>query len=354
MAAPREPNRIVREDLAQIVATDLPWERLHGADVVVTGGGGFLGSYLVRALLAAGDAHDLGLAVHCVARRMDSVRERLAAHLAHPRLRVVLHDVTHPVPAAFPRGGMIIHAASQASPRFYGTDPVGTLLANVAGTMHLLGHAAAHGVRRFLFVSSGEVYGTPLDPDRPFSEAEYGTVDPMRVRSCYAEGKRVAETMCVAWAHQHGVPTSVVRPFHTYGPGMAADDGRVFADFTGDVVAGRDIVLTSDGQARRPFCYVSDAIRGMLTVLLRGATAEAYNVANPEAEISVGDLARLLAGLHPARRVGVIARPAPPDPAGTRSPIPRQLPSIAKLRTLGWSPAVGLEAGFRRTIESYL
>jgi UDP-glucuronate decarboxylase len=349
-----EPNPVIAADLSDIIAADLPWQRLANKTVAVTGGSGFLASYLVKALLAANEAHDLGLTVLCVVRGMRSVEARLTACLNRASLKVVLHDISKPLPADFPAADFIIHSASQASPRYYGVDPVGTLTANAAGTMYLLDHAVACRAEGFLFFSSGEVYGVPREPDKPLAETDYGFVDPMQVRSCYAESKRVGETMCASWASQYGLHANVVRPFHTYGPGMALDDGRVFADFVADVVARRDIVLRSSGHAERPFCYIADATVGFLTVLLRGAVAQAYNVSNPEAGISMRDLASTVAGLFPEFGIGVRFDIPPSSGAYLKSPILIQRTSIEKVKQLGWSPKVGVEEGFRRTILSFL
>ncbi|NDD11727.1 MAG: NAD-dependent epimerase/dehydratase family protein [Betaproteobacteria bacterium] len=334
-----EPNHIISADLERIAAADLPWPRLAGKTVIVTGGSGFLASYLVKSLLTAGDRHGLNLKVICVARSQRSVQARLAAYLAHPGLHVVTHDIAQPLPADVPAADFIIHSASQASPKYYGVDPVGTLMANSAGTMYLLNHAVRHRSSGFLFFSSGEVYGLPVNPDQPVTERDYGYIDPIQVRSC---------------AQQHGLHASVVRPFHTYGPGMILNDGRVFADFVGDVVACRDIVLKSDGLAQRPFCYIADATEGFLTVLLKGESGHAYNVANPDTEISMRDLAHTVAGLFPERGVGVRFDIPPANNAYLKSPIVRACPSIAKINALGWQPIVGIAEGFGRTIQSFL
>jgi len=349
-----EKNPIIREDLARIGAVNLQWEDLLNKTVLISGGGGFLAAYLVKSLLTIGCLHKLNIKVICVARTKRSVEFRLSAYLDDPNLTVVLHDISQPLPNNFPRADFIIHSASQASPKYYGVDPVGTLLANSAGTMFLLNHAVKSHTEKFLFFSSGEVYGVPLNTNQLISEQDYGYLDPMNLRSCYAESKRVGETMCAAWGQQHGLHTSVVRPFHTYGPGMALDDGRVFADFVADVVAKRDIVLKSDGLAQRPFCYIADATIGFFTVLLRGDKAEAYNVANPDAEISIKDLAVLVADLFPERDVGVKFEVPVSNNAYLKSPISRSCPSIKKVKDLGWKPTIGLKEGFRRTIESYL
>lgn len=351
---PHDFNPIIRDDLDHIASVNLPWENLRERTVLVTGGGGFLAAYLVKSLLTVSRRYKLNTQVICVARSTQSVEMRLRAYLGAPDLLVVQHDVSQPLPSDFPRADFIVHSASQASPKYYGVDPVGTLLANSAGTMYLLAHAIKSQADRFLFFSSGEIYGVPLDSNQLVGEQAYGYLDPMNVRSCYAESKRIGETMCAAWAQQHGLHTSVVRPFHTYGPGMALDDGRVFADFVADVVAKRDIVLKSDGLALRPFCYIADATIGFLTVLLTGDKAQAYNVANPDAEISIRDLATVVAGLFPERGISTRCEVPISSDAYLKSPISRSCPSIDKIRGLGWSPTIGVSDGFRRTIQSFL
>jgi nucleoside-diphosphate-sugar epimerase len=174
----------------------------------------------------------------------------------------------------------------------------------------------------------------------------------MAVRSSYAESKRAGESLCVAYYAQFGVPAVIVRPFHIYGPGLAPDDGRVSADFIADAVASRDIRLDSDGSARRSFCYVADAISGFFTVLLKGNPGEAYNIGDDSSEMSIRELAEMLAGLFPERGLAVVhshferaAQPA--GPAAFRN-----ASDTSKARALGWKPTVSAAEGFRRAILS--
>jgi dTDP-glucose 4,6-dehydratase len=202
-----------------------------------------------------------------------------------------------------------------------------------------------------LFVSSSEVYGQ-VGGDSVLVETVYGQLDPATVRACYAESKRMGETLCVAWHQQFGLPTYIVRPFHTYGPGLLANDGRVFSDFAYNVARGEDIVMMSDGSARRAFCYASDAIAGFFTVLLNGQPATPYNVANPEGELSVMELAELLAGLYPDRGLKVDRRMPSADRDYLTSTFSRLIPDVRRLSSLGWSAQVTPQQGFRRMIET--
>lgn len=345
-------NPVVAEDVRRILAEPLPWEALDGATVLVTGAAGFLAAYLVETLLALNDASDRGIRVLALVRDEARARVRFGHHLGRADLILRVGDASAPFEEVGPVD-YVLHAASQASPKYYGVDPVGTLLPNAVGTYHLLELARAKGSRGFLYFSSGEVYGV-LDPsDIPTAEHQMGRLDPAAVRSCYGEGKRVGETLCVAYAHQHGVPTRIVRPFHTYGPGMALDDGRVFADFVADLVHGRDIVMKSEGRAIRPFCYLADATRGFFTALLAGADGQAYNVGNPAAEVSILSLAETLVGLFPEKRLAVVRKEREPGTEYLESPIPRNCPRIDKLGALGWRPEVGIAEGFGRTVRSF-
>jgi UDP-glucuronate decarboxylase len=345
-------NPVIAEDVARILDQPLPWQDLHGSTVIISGASGFLPAYMLETL-ADLNRRGAGIRIIGLVRNLDKAERRLG-HLRGLGLELIVKDITQPLGSDLPKADFIVHAASQASPHFYGSDPVGTLEANTTGTQQLLQHAYASACRSFLFFSSGEVYGMPVDVNRPITETDYGYLDPATVRACYAESKRLGETMCLAWHHQFGVPARIVRPFHTYGPGLALDDGRVFADFVADVVAHRDIVLKSDGLAQRPFCYISDATVGFFTVLLKGKTAQAYNVANPDAETSIRDLAHTVAGIFPERGVGVRFDILAARSGYLKSPVVRSCPSIDKIRQLGWAPRIDIVQGFKRTIKSFL
>ena len=342
-------------DIADIVARDLPWSTLSGARILVSGAGGFLGGYLTRTLLGLHARGKVDEPVRVVAMVRDAARaqQRLGDVVQYPNLSLISWDLNTISVPDIGDCDYVFHAASQASPRFYGSDPVGTLLPNTVGTAGLF--EALHrsnSPKGFLFVSSSEVYGT-VTGDSMLAETSYGMVNPATVRACYAESKRMGETMCMAWHQQYGIPTFIVRPFHTYGPGLQPNDGRVFADFVFNVLRGENIVMNSDGSARRAFCYASDAIAGFFSVLLKGSPAQPYNVANPTGELSVMELAEMLVGLYPDKKL-VVQRMCCGDGSGyLPSAYTRLIPDVARLSSLGWSARVDPAAGFRRMIEAY-
>ena len=347
---PLTTNPIILEDLAGIAAAPLPWQQLAGATILVTGANGFLPAYLVETLLYLNDTLLTKPAkIVAIARSRARAEERFAPYLVRPDLEIVIQNISDPLTYT---GSFeyVIHAASQASPVYYSTDPVGTLSANILGAFHLLTASQQQAMRGFLYFSSGEVYGNVLHGQKPTAEHDFGVTDCTELRACYGESKRMAENMCVAWAHQFGVPTRIVRPFHTYGPGMRLDDGRVFADFVRDILARGPIVLQSEGLARRSFCYLADATLGFFTVLLEGKVGEAYNVSNPAGECSIAELADRLAAEFDTT---VDRRFRPSGTAYVTSTIQSTVPDIDKLKALGWAPTRGIEEGFRRTVESY-
>jgi UDP-glucuronate decarboxylase len=344
-------NQIVLKDIEAIIAsTPVDWKIFSDKYVLITGASGFLPTYLVETLLYLNHTRDLNIRITALARNRDYFQQRFSHHADNPNLVALIQDVSQPINLDLPHH-FIIHAASQASPKYYGIDPVGTLSANVLGTMQLLELARTHPVIAFLYFSSGEVYGETQSV--PTKESDYGYLDPTSVRSCYAESKRMAENMCVSWHHQYGIPTKIVRPFHTYGPGMRLDDGRVYADFVRDVIENRPIVVRSTGTASRAFCYLSDATVGFFTVLLNGDSGIPYNVGNDQAEISIIDLAHLIANLFPEKLLQVIKESSQTNNEYLRSPILRNCPDITHIRSLGWAPTTNLACGFKRTIESY-
>lgn len=355
MGVPAELIRAWETDIDEIVSRRRSWEQLSGAHVVVTGGAGFLGGYVVRTLLGLNRRSVLRtpLRVTALVREVAQAHARMADILAEPSLEIMEWDLSSLAAPQLGSVDYVVHAASHASPRFYAVDPVGTMLPNIVGTLSLLAGVDAADLRGFLFVSSGAVYGDFAATDVVIDEADYGIVDPLDPRSCYAEGKRAGESLCAAWSRQHGTRCMVVRPWHTYGPGLLPDDGRVFADFAFNVVRHEDIAMSSDGSASRAYCYATDAVAGLFDVLLDGEAGEAYNLANPAAVMSVLELAELLAGLFPERNLRVVRKGPSADSSPAPNPGRRLLPDVTKLARLGWTARVAPTDGFRRMINAY-
>lgn len=349
---PTHPNPIVAEDIDQILRKDIDWEKFRNKTVFISGASGFLPAYLVYVFLALNDRFGLGISVVGLVRNGEKGKFRFKDYLHRTDFQLLVQDVCESIRFS-EKVDFVIHAASQASPKYYGSDPVGTLKANVLGTLNLLHFAKLAGAGQFMYFSSSEVYGSVSSDKIPTREENYGYLDPTQVRSCYAESKRMGETICVSWMHQYGLPVVMVRPFHTYGPGMDLNDGRVYADFIANVVRGEDIIMKSDGLAIRAFCYISDATEAFIRVLLEGEPGQAYNVGNEKGEISIIDLAEEIISLFPDKNLK-INRFNQKLPTYIPSPVARNTPEISKIRKLGWQPDTSIKSGFYRTIQSYL
>jgi UDP-glucuronate decarboxylase len=355
---------VVRADLDHIL-THAHGElaRLAGTKVLITGGAGFLGYYLVQAALAwnreAGGADWIDVTVYD--NYIRGVPEWLTELAGDPSLTLVTHDISRPLPGEMGDHDFIVHAAGIASPIYYRRHPIETMDANVHGLRHLLDYARDQGrkgrpVQGFLFFSSSEIYGDPAPEWIPTPETYRGSVSCTGPRACYDESKRFGETLCVNFAREHGLPVTMARPFNNYGSGLKITDRRVIPDLARDVLAGSDIVLLSDGSATRTFCYVADAIVGYYKVLVNGRPGEPYNIGVEAPEISIAGLAELVAGLGTELfgYAGRVVRRTSEDPDYLVDNPNRRCPAIAKARTeLGYDPSIPLEEGLARSLTWY-
>lgn len=340
---------VVNEDLARIAGQSIEWEQLSAATVAVTGASGMLGSYLVLGLLKANDIHNLGLHVIAFARNDAKLRRVLGDAVERDDLTVAIQDVAEEILDA-PRADFVIHAASQASPKYFAEDPVGTIRANTVGVFNTLDYALRSGSRRFVLVSTREIYGQPVDGGATsFTEDDWGRVNPLDVRSAYPEGKRAGETIAVAYQAQHGIDVRVARLAHTYGPGMDVMDGRVQAAFLSDVLEERDIVMQSAGLLTRTYTYVADAASAIITLLVRGDDI-AYNIADDEALVSIRELAELFNGVDGRSDREVIVK-AEDSPAQGWSKVSAGVVDSARLRGIGWRPSFSIVDGVERWVR---
>jgi nucleoside-diphosphate-sugar epimerase len=345
---------IINEDLDIICCSGLDWNRFKNCTVLISGAYGMLPSYMLFTLLHLNEMYrGMNIKIIALCRNYDKARIKFGASMDNPFLTILCHDVNNEIKIAGPID-YIIHAASYASSAFYEVDPVGVISPNVFGNRNLLELGREKNVKGFLFFSSGEVCGA-IDKDS-ITEQDAGYLDPTDVRNCYGESKRMGENMCKCWYHQYQVPTYVVRPDHTYGPTMDLEnDHRVFAEFVSDVVNNKNIVIKSDGQPVRTFCYISDATDGFFRVLLNGTPGESYHISNNEGRISIADLANLIVSLFPEKRLNVIydKRKDSEHYLENKHTL-RPMLSTAKIEKLGYKCLFNLRDGFHRTISHFM
>jgi len=313
---------------------------------IVTGSTGLLGTALVKAVAARGDA------VVAAARNVEKA-SRLFNGLAG--VEIVEWDVTCPFDKSLLSlpslkslpSACLIHAAAETASRGFVEKPVETIGTILDGTRNVLEFARAAKVGKVVLLSTMEVYGVPTTD--PVTETDFGLLDSAAVRSSYPEAKRLAENLCVAYAKEYGVDVSIARLTQTFGPGVVRGDTRVFAQFAEAVLERRDIVLHTEGRTARCYCYIDDAVSAILTLAEKGAPGEAYNVANPATYCTIREMADMLAAAHPPTRV--IVDLAAAEGRGY-APEFRMRLSTVKLEALGWKPRIGLNEAFERLVNS--
>ncbi len=301
--------------------------------ILVTGGAGFIGSHLIDRLMEQG--HE----VICLDNFYTGTRRNIVKWLGNPYFELIRHDITEPIRLEVDQ---IYHLACPASPIHYQYNPVKTIKTNVLGTMYMLG-LAKRVKARFLLASTSEVYG---DPDvHPQTEEYRGNVNCIGPRSCYDEGKRVAETLAFEYYREHKVDIRVARIFNTYGPRMLENDGRVVSNFVVQALRGEPLTVYGQGSQTRSFCYVSDLVEGLMR-LMNGDFIGPVNLGNPD-EYTILELAQVIQGMIDPE-AELVYKPLPED-----DPKQRQ-PDIARAKTyLDWSPTIPLRQGLKMTIEDF-
>jgi UDP-glucuronate decarboxylase len=302
--------------------------------ILITGGAGFLGSHLCEYFVGK------GADVICVDNFFSGHKNNIRHLLSHPHFELIRHDIIHPL---FVEVDFIYHLACPASPIHYQHNAIKTIKTNVMGTINMLGLAKRTDAR-ILLASSSEVYGD--SQVHPQSEDYWGHVNPIGIRSCYDEGKRVAETLMMDYCRQNKTDIKIVRIFNTYGPRMAVDDGRVVSNFIVQALKNKPLTVYGDGAQTRSFCYVSDLIRGLITMMNTEGFTGPVNIGNP-AEFSILELAKKILSLTNSSS-SITHNPLPQD-----DPI-RRCPDISLAKQkLGWEPQIPLDKGLKKTISYF-
>ncbi len=346
-----DSDPVLLEDLERVAASEeIDWERLRGRRILVTGATGLVGGMLARSLARANVLRGLNLRVLALVRNPEKGKSILGAYL-EDGLELVTGDILEPLRVEGPVD-YILHGASVTASREFVDHPVETIRTALKGTEHVLDLAREKKVQSMVYLSSMEIYGV-TDPEKTdIREADYGYIDPLQARSSYSEGKRMSEGLCAAYAKEYGVPVKTARLAQTFGAGIPKTENRVFAQFARSILAGEDLVLHTDGSKAQCFCYTTDAVRGLLTVLLRGKDGEAYNISNEATFVTIREMAEMLIARHPESGSKLVFD-IPEDAAGYGyAPTSRMRVNADKLRALGWQAWINLPEMFERLMRS--
>lgn len=337
-------STIYQEDLDRICQEELPFQQLQGKSVLVTGANGLIGSCLVDTLMNLNLRCGYQIKVYALCRNKEKAEKRFVDYTANDLFSLIIADVTQPMEGDY-CFDYIIHAASNAHPIAYATEPADTMKANILGTIHLLEYARNNRVDRFLFVSSSEIYGENSGHLPGFKEEDIGYLSSMSDRACYPESKRAAEALCVSYAKQYQINTVVVRPGYIYGITMNDNNSRADVQFIKRALLGQDIIMKSSGSQIRSYCYLSDTISAILYVLLLGKSKEAYNIANKDCNITIAEYAHALAAEAKVRVLFEL-----PDEIEKQgyTRVMNSVLNADKLRNLGWEAKIDLNEGMRR------
>lgn len=336
-------NKIYQADLKEAIDSVKSFEKLKSKKIMITGASGLIGSFLVDMFVYANEKFDLQIKIYAIGRNRGRLIERFGYRQG---LICIEQDVNQKIEISY-KVDYVIHAASNAYPAAFSNDPVGTIMSNIAGTKNLLDFCYNCGAERFLFVSSGEVYGIVEKNLDTFCEDDYGYVDFLNVRSCYPSSKRAAETLCISYTKQFGLETVIARPCHTFGANVTNQDNRANVQFIKNVLDGKDIVMKSKGEKLRSYCYIADCASAILTILLEGESTQAYNIVNSTEKITILGFAQSV-GKFSGKKV--IFELANDQEKKNETPIVKQVLDGRKLEQLGWEGKFSIEEGIEHTV----
>lgn len=340
-------NSLYLEDVKYVAAMELPWDKLLNKQILITGAGGLIGSFLVDVLMWRNKNAGMNCTIYAMGRNEIAAKERFSSYWEDSKFIFMKHDISSPLFGEV-KFDYILHLASNTHPISYTTWPVSTITTNVTGTDNLLKYAIGHNCKRFLFASSNEIYGENRGDVELFTETYCGYINANTLRAGYPESKRCGEALCQAYLKEKGIDVVIPRFTRTYGPTMLMADTKAVSQFIKKAVKDEDIILKSEGNQFYSYAYVADAVAGLFIILLCGQCGEAYNIADNCSDIMLKDLAKIAANICQTEVVFHV--PEEVEKAGYSTATKARLDG-SKLKGLGWNMKYDIYAGMERTIK---
>jgi UDP-glucuronate decarboxylase len=342
-------NRAYCEDVKYVGDLKLPWEKLQGNSILISGGTGLIGSFLIDTIMYRNNEYSMACQIYALGRNEEKARERFTYCWNNDLFQFIVHDINYPIKSDKLRKiGYVLHLASNTHPLAYSTDPIGTITTNIIGVKNMLDFSVTYDADRFAFASSNEIYGENRGDVEKFDEHYCGYIDCNTMRAGYPESKRCGEALCQAYFKQKNLNIVIPRLTRSYGPTLLNSDTKALSQFIHKAIHGENIVLKSAGTQYYSYTYVADAVSGLLTILLSGQTGEAYNIADEASDITLKDLAAIIA--ESCGRKVVFELPDEVEAAGYSKATKARLDST-KLQHLGWKAKYTIQNGIERTIR---
>jgi UDP-glucuronate decarboxylase len=339
---------LYREDISQVADLPFAWEKIKNKSIIISGATGMIGSFLIDVIMHKNLVDGLNCTIFALGRNEEKAKNRFNIYWGMSCFNFITGDINKEIALKYDTVDFIFHAASNTHPVAYATDPIGTITTNIIGTYNLLEFAAAHNTKRFIFVSSVEVYGENRGDVERFAEDYCGYIDCNTLRAGYPESKRAGESLCQAYIKQKGLDVVIPRLARTFGPTMLMSDTKAISQFIKKSVAGEDIILKSEGNQFYSYSYVADAVSGVLSCLFNGKCGETYNIADAGCDISLRELAKIIAD-YVGKKV-VFEIPDAIENAGY-SKATKAIMDGTRLKWIGWNSAYDMKKGLIRTIE---
>lgn len=339
---------VYRKQVISVAEMDLPWEKLENSSLVVSGGTGLIGRFLADVIAIKNSFNNFHCSLFIIGRDRKKAYERFP-YKDEPWFNFIEHNIKTPLNnLAIPINSYVIHLASNTHPVAYATDPIGTITANLFGAQNMMDLACHNKAARFVFASSNEIYGENRGDTEFFDEEYCGYIDCNTLRAGYPESKRCGEALCQAYMKQKGLDVVIPRLTRSYGPTLLDSDTKALSQFLKRALAGEDIILKSAGTQYYSYTYVADAVSGLLTVLFRGESGQAYNIADEKSDIQLKDLAQIIAD-YAGKKV-IFEVPDAIESAGYSKATKARL-DATKLKALGWKEKYNIKDGIKCTLD---